>query len=190
MKKLCYLLLVSSISLTVSCIKFEETPPSKPTLPPLTKEGLNTLGCFINNELWVAEIPPLSEITGIRHLEAFFHPQIANPPRENYFAFKARKTNQSGSLNQVMIAEIENVQSEGTYEIIYSKESYWNRHDDNNCSEKYFKLDTFSLHEVILTRFDTLERIASGTFSFTLINQECSDTLKITSGRFDTQFKP
>jgi len=188
MKKLFYFLLLSSICLAASCIKFEEEAPPEPTLPALTTEGLNTFGCYINGELWVAETPLFSEIAGIRRLEAFYHPILVNPPREHYFAIRAKKTNEDGSLDQTIIIEIENVQDEGTFEIIYSDKFY--RDINYSCSEKFFELDTISFNEVRLTRFDTLAKIASGTFSFTLINQECNETLKITEGRFDTSFKP
>jgi hypothetical protein len=93
-----YLLLISTvIFLAASCNK-DDTPPPEPELPPLTTEGLNTLGCYINGEPWVAEIPPLSEIIGFRSLEAFFHPVLVNPPREDYLGMRARRRSKDGSL--------------------------------------------------------------------------------------------
>lgn len=41
--------------------------------------------------------------------------------------------------------------------------------------------------QVILTRFDPVERIAAGRFSFTLYKPGC-DTLRVTDGRFDVRF--
>jgi len=184
-----YLLLISTvIFLAASCNK-DDTPPPEPELPPLTTEGLNTLGCYINGEPWVAEIPPLSEITGLRHLEAFFHPVLVNPPRENYLGMRAKRRNKDGSLSQTLIIELLNVQDEGIYNLTYSDKTY--RDLSYNCSTQFFKLDTTTLHEVNLLKFDSVEifgsryKIAAGTFEFTAINHECKDTLRFTDGRFD-----
>src|SRR5690606_7299743 len=114
-------------------------------MPPLTTEGRNTFGCYINGEPWVADVPFGAGFSGVKKLEAFYHPIIVNPPREYYFAIRARRTNKDGSLDQTIIIEIENVQDEGTYEIIFRDELY----DDvnYNCIERFFELDTFSFHE-------------------------------------------
>lgn len=182
------LFLLSIIFLAASCNKDESLPP-KPELPPFTTKGLNTFGCYINGEPWVAEIPPLSEIIGLRRLEAFFHQVLVNPPRENYLGIRARKTNQDGSLNQKLILEMLNVQNEGTYNLTYSEDSYWDISFE--CSDLDYELDTTALHGVNLLKFDSIEifgskyKIAAGTFEFTAINNECNDTLRFTDGRFD-----
>ena len=57
--------------------------------------------------------------------------------------------------------------------------------DINRCSA--FELDVNKIRQLTITRLDTNLHIISGTFEFTIFNQ-CSDTLKITKGRFDTKF--
>ena len=51
------------------------------------------------------------------------------------------------------------------------------------------RLDTTQIHEVFLTRFDQEERIVSGTFQFTAIGEDdCTDTIQVTDGRFDLYY--
>ena len=50
-----------------------------------------------------------------------------------------------------------------------------------------YELDTTQVRRLTIEKFDVNERIVSGTFEFTLVNE--NDTLKITDGRFDAQYR-
>ena len=63
---------------------------------------------------------------------------------------------------------------------IYGDYSY-----KNGCVN--FNLDTTTIRKLTITKFDKTNNIISGTFEFTVYNV-CTDTLKITRGRFDTKF--
>ena len=179
LKKLLFIIGLSCLFLAASCDPDDEMPPTpEPTLPELTTEGLNTFGCYINGELWVAEIPPLSEITGITKLEAFLN------PNSRFFGIRARKTTQDDSTNQRLSVLIENIMGIGVYENKFSPEIYW----DVNSSCQYYELDSNYIHNINVVKFDTITKISSGVFSYRLINRNCNDTLKITEGRFDLQF--
>ena len=62
------LLLLTLAFLAFSCKKDPPIPePTEPVMPPLTHQGLNTFGCYIDGELFVANegesvwsIPPVS----------------------------------------------------------------------------------------------------------------------------------
>ena len=67
----------------------------------------------------------------------------------------------------------------------------------DSFSLKFVKPGIFTYNEfpsistdknVTITRFDTLNRIISGTFKATLYNSIRKDSLKITEGRFDFKF--
>ena len=87
------LLLFLIFALFFACNKDDEPTP-EPELPPLTTEGLNTLGCYINGEPWVAEIPPLSEITGLRRVKTFYN------TGNGKFSLFTRKKNKDNRTNR------------------------------------------------------------------------------------------
>ena len=73
MKNLYFLLLLSALCLAASCNKSDdELPPPEPEpeLPAITTEGLNTVGCYINGEIWVAEVPFGAGLGGIRKIQS------------------------------------------------------------------------------------------------------------------------
>ncbi len=179
-----YLLLISTvIFLAASCNK-DDTPPPEPELPPLTTEGLNTLGCYINGEPWVAEIPPLTEIIGWSRVDAGYRTS------DGRFGLKASKKNKESTINEYirLYAYFNNL---GTYDLAFNPYIHSNYSDDRISDCIHYDLDTTTLHELTLLKFDSVEifgskyKIAAGTFEFTAINPECNDTLIFTDGRFD-----
>ncbi len=178
MKKIFPLLLLLWVSFTPSCFKVD-MKPDEPKMPPLTTEGRNTFGCYINGEPWVAEVPFGAGFSGIRKIEARLNPLTG------YFGISAKKTNSNRSIDQNMVVAIANIEGENVYQS-YPIKLNW---DENyNCDYIFFQLDTNFIHDIDIVKFDTISKIASGTFAYTLINQECNDTLKVTDGRFDVRF--
>ena len=52
----------------------------------------------------------------------------------------------------------------------------------------FYRLDTLKPVDLAITHFDLTAQTASGTFAFTAINDELTDTLVVTNGRFDVEF--
>jgi len=48
-----------------------------------------------------------------------------------------------------------------------------------------YDVDTLSPYTMNITKLDKINNIASGTFEFTAISDDCQDTVRITEGRFD-----
>jgi len=177
-----YLLLISTvIFLAASCNK-DDTPPPEPELPPLTTEGLNTLGCYINGEPWVAEIPPLSEIIGLRRVDAGYRTS------DGRFGLIATKTNKEGTIDEYirLLAHFNNL---GTYNLDFRPHVYSNYSDDRN-SDCYidFDLDTLKSRTIEIIHLDTINKTISGKFEFSVFNKDCQDTFNITDGRFDVYY--
>jgi hypothetical protein len=57
-----------------------------------------------------------------------------------------------------------------------------------NGNENYSALTLLS-SQIVLTRYDTINKIFSGTFSFKARNHTGRDTVEITEGRFDIDQK-
>jgi len=172
MKKL-YLLLFLPFLLAASCKKKDDDQQPIDKLPPATMTGANTFGCLVNGEPWLP------------HTEAIWDPSLSVthgqwPTGEWQLKIGATKK-YSGDNNAYEYFSL-NVWDPalGENDISYTKSIYI---DLRGCGEYY--LDTTIAHSLIVTKLDAVNFIASGTFSFTAINDACQDTLRITEGRFD-----
>lgn len=169
MKKL-YLLLCLPLLLAASCKKENTSPVDK--LPPATMTGANTFGCLVNGEVWLP------------HTESFWDPALdvnhGQWPTGRwqlsigvYREYPNKKIDQTFSINVWDPILGENL-------LTFRKSIF---RDFEGCGEYY--LDTLTAHTMFISKLDPVNYIASGTFSFTAINDECQDTLRITEGRFD-----
>ena len=168
-----FLLLIFTIT---ACFSDEDPlfTPAERSLPAITTEGLNTFGCYIAGELF----GPLDS------------PGFAQDPIDAVYwtngsgLFQATCTefnNENGSLEFISI--VNSFFEEGTYEMPYINGCYI----DFNSSEGtlYYGIDTLSPSSLEILRFDQEQAIVSGTFYFTAIAEDYSDTIKVTDGRFD-----
>jgi len=155
--------------------------PSEPVMPPLTHQGLNTFGCYINGELFVAgggdsywDLPPVSGsfdettkkliIQGTRYSDVTIR---------EFIVFIVNIT--VGIADYPLQVESENFEG---YRINGSETScdyFHNPEDKGICKVTYFDED---------------KNIIAGTFNMTLIDLDCEyDTImKITDGRFDFKY--
>ena len=174
MKKTIFTFLAFILFLSFSCEKDLLNPEPSDTLPPATTTGENTFGCLVNGEPWI--------------------PDIENGTFWDH-AIYAKHDREWPDCDQLLVAGKKQIPSQKTYQeispnvwcpelgenkISYSNGIYW---DYENCQRYY--LDTLSPHILFITKLDTINNIASGTFEFTVINEDCSDTLRISEGRFD-----
>ncbi len=176
MKKAIFTFLGFILLFSFSCEKkniFNPEPPDE--LPPTTMTGANTFGCLVNGEVWRPYVETLA--FGLR----------LNVKHDRGWVdcdqlFIGAKRILTG--NEVLHQEITiNVWCPvfGENNITPAKGAFV-CFEPRGCS---YNIDTLSPYTINITRLDTINNIASGTFEFTAINNECQDTLRITEGRFD-----
>jgi len=161
--------------------------PTEPVMPPLTHQGLNTFGCYIDGELYVANegdsywsIPPVSG--GFNENSKYLKLQGTR-----YINFE---TGESDDLK--MLAYITG--GIGEYNFDFDEgggtKGYMNWYG-GKCRYYYREYPGFDIGKLTITHLDETENIISGTFYINLVNENCDkgDTLmKITDGRFDFRY--
>jgi hypothetical protein len=176
MKKTIFTFLAFALLLSFSCEKqniFNPEPPDE--LPPATMTGANTFGCLVNGEVW----RPYVEGANIWESAIYAKHDRGWVGCDQLLVGATKKYFSEVDISQEISVNVW-CPVIGENEISFSKGRY---RDLRGCGEYY--LDTLSLHTLIITKLDTINNIASGTFEFTAINDECQDTVKITQGRFD-----
>jgi len=150
------------------CAHSCEKPKPQRTLPPETQEGNNTFGCYVNEDLFFL-------VAG----SAGFGNSIlrANYLRsQNLLSIHAhgKFSDVRANINLYLSNPEENIKKELRNIILVDKEKRVN-HGANNTGE------------IILTRFDPVNRIISGVFSFEIpYSHETKDSvIRVTQGRFD-----
>lgn len=176
--------------LAFSCIKEEDPnePPQQDQLPPITQTGAYTFGCLLDGEVW---------------LPKHYSNSIINPP----VVLQAALDSWNGNLFQVTANHkrkddnsIDELIALYTFPDIIRDTAYFDDSDTGRIIRynyspfrggplKRYKTISSKSSWVYLSRFDTISRIASGTFSAVLINKDDnSDTVRIREGRFDVPF--
>ncbi|NOQ71610.1 MAG: hypothetical protein GQ574_06400 [Crocinitomix sp.] len=148
-------------------------------MPPLTHQSLNTFGCYIDGELFVAgggdsywDSPPISG---------------SFSEVDKYLGIQGTRYKEDFSDN-IRIRDSD-INATGDYEIEMFGDNkllgYRNWHGE--MCDYYFDSLTPNMGIVSVTYLNKIENIISGTFSLNLTNSDCeSDTLlKVTDGRFD-----
>ncbi len=173
---------IASISIAlVICLAFLSLSCHKEKLPGPTEEGKNTFGCKINGKNWVPNggggfsgLPPVDG--GYQGTNDF------DTTRNNVFI---RAYDKSSSIN----IYLQSVSRPGTYNLKFNTLDYANVLNPKNYGYYGTNGDGFittsqSTGTVSISRADTVNKIVSGTFEFTAVNN-AGKTIKITDGRFD-----
>ncbi len=158
-----------------SCCK-DKTDDGTPVeqLPPETQEGKNTFACLWNGQVWVARGSiSISALQG----------DYAN----GEFALLAN--NVSSSISQCIGFQVEKNFYQANYFLLkFDNDSLaWGYCSDrvSNCSSYTDTIDNTG--HLIITKFDTVNRIISGTFDMNITPLGC-DEINITQGRFDIRY--
>lgn len=174
-------LLAITIFIAFSCEKdlFNPEPPNK--LPPITMTGEHTFGCLVNREVWRPYIEGASiwddPALNAKHDRGWVD-------CDQLFIGATRHLYGDDSLHQTIIINVW-CPVLGENNMTPLKGVFLDFHASSICGYKY-RVDTLSPYIVNITKLDTVNFIASGTFEFTAVNNECpEDTLRITEGRFD-----
>ena len=141
------------------------------SLPAITTEGLNTFGCYIDGELFgPLDSPGFAQDP----LDAWY-----TPYSNGGFQLVCIQYNKETKSRKVMYM-ISNFTGVGNYGFSFIQESFT---DFENS--KRFAIDTLSPNQIEILHLDIEQAIVSGTFYFTAIAEDYSDTIQVTDGRFD-----
>ena len=157
------------------------------TLPPITETGANTFGCNVNGQVWVPyfrcfnsgveltyNIQPINNNSALPIFISINAGNYANG--ETFFIFQ-----QNSSFSD-HIYGTGNIVDSLVIHYISPVTEYTNyQTNPNQNSPRYLQI----------SKLDTVNKIVSGTFAFTLygtIGINTPDSVVITDGRFDLQF--
>ena len=178
MKKTTFTFLTFILFLSFSCEKDPLNPEPADQLPPATMTGENTFGCLVNGEVWRPYTENLWEgAINAKHDRGWPDCDQLLVSGKRRFTSDAEL---NGIFNQSVILNVwcpklgENKLTPSNGAFLYFQE----------CGYSY-RIDTFSTYIMNITKLDVINNIASGTFEFTAIHDECQDTVIITEGRFD-----
>ena len=170
------------ICLLSSC-GWESVEPDKLVLPPVTRTGQETFGCFVNNEIWAANGGPGCWNCGP-------NPKARTDGNHRIVYFGARNEHEeqiAQNINFTFFAnnnfEVNKAIDFGNADSTYLRLVF--RDELTGC---YLESDSLTEGSLTVTRFDTDAGILSGTFEAELMG-EC-DTIVINDGRFDLTFRP
>ncbi|MEX1001167.1 MAG: hypothetical protein WDZ35_03550 [Crocinitomicaceae bacterium] len=178
------LLLLTLALMNTKCGK-DNPPPEEPTLPPATQTGENTFGCKINGKVYVPK-------------GTVYEPSIDQPAYYESYGYFIVTTRNVSDFSDDRIDDIllrlkvsEGVSGNGLYMMTDTGFSFFEIQIDTvvngfetGHSYNYY-LDTTKSNLVEITNLDVINKVISGTFEMTVINNEQNDTITITEGRFD-----
>ncbi|PZE15581.1 hypothetical protein DNU06_17330 [Putridiphycobacter roseus] len=150
-------------------------------LPEATQVGANTLGCLVDGEVFTPkgnvyykgiEKPRYTEENGILRLRFLNLKDFEDKWIYIYLYIK------NGVYSIGNYTDIAYSSQNSTYPAF---EIY---NDVQNAFTKFY-IDSNSLHYIEITKLDLENKIVSGLFEFTVMNEDKTDTIKITDGRFD-----
>jgi hypothetical protein len=172
--------------LSAKCAKtpIEPKEPLTPLeqLPEATQTGANTFGCLVDGEVFI----PKGNIY-YQAIEKQRYDENVGSLR-----FLARNVKDFGNGIGIYIYIKNSAYSTGIYtDIAYTSNnsSYpgleiVDKSGDITTVERCF-IDSTKSHFIEITKLDLENKIVSGLFEFTVVNEDKTDTIKITDGRFD-----
>jgi hypothetical protein len=164
-------------------------------LPPITQTGANTFGCLINGQVFT---PEGSTWSGSNLIAGNDYTYLSFPGGAydgNIFSITATNKMNTSDITSIHLEFDSMYVTQGvTYTLGTPKAGkgygeyihvYSSGNGGANVQLVTSNTDT---GQFILTRYDTVNLIASGTFWFNVIDSTSGDTIKITDGRFDLQY--
>ncbi|MCC7452635.1 MAG: hypothetical protein IT222_00605 [Crocinitomix sp.] len=175
------LLPIVGVFVFFACTK-DPIPPDPTTIvmPPLTHQGINTFGCYMNGELFVANVGE----------SVWSVPPVSGTYNELNGDFGMQ-----GSRHYDTLLDAININADVTNGVgIYNFKTYSGGTAGYSATISpfcdYYYEDTPNLGKLTITHLDEEKNIISGTFYMNLINTACEEDtlLKITDGRFDWRY--
>ena len=144
-----------------------EKEKSEPTLPPETKEGKNSFGCYINDKLFRWQ----------RGSAGFANPSLAANYKKSTQSLVISASSRTGSVRLRVL-------NPGVRKIIPQSVEY---------TTGRYTYEAQNTGEIFFTRFDLNNRIISGTFACEIQiyddDGNVKETIKFTQGRFDIKMR-
>jgi hypothetical protein len=173
----CCLLFLCLLVCTLSACKKEDP------LPTATQSGVNTFGCKINGKTWIPDGG--GGFSGIKPLFGGYVDTLISPVANSVYisAYKSDKTK--------IDLHLQGVNKIGVYPLnqysgmVYAFTRPLNYGAYFPDPAKAFVTNPTYQGTITVTRADTINKIISGTFSFTVYDPESKQTIHITEGRFD-----
>jgi len=148
----------------------------KDKLTKATQTGANTFSCKIDGVIFKP-----SESGG------FFsgNPLIVNNWPIDGFTIRARKyKDDNNSVPRNVILKLSYLKTIGSYPLITYP---YGQYEIDYSGGPVYRTDATHTGTVTITRCDTVNQIYSGTFSFTAIDKNTNNVVKVTDGRFDVK---
>jgi hypothetical protein len=169
--------LITCVVLLISCNKEGACP--KTSLPDITTEGRNTFGCLIDGEPWSPHVE-----------DSFTTPLDFGPIRTDYstkhnyfnFWFTRDFSSKCDTIDQSLHFYVRMNTINDSIEFLSIS------HRDSEVPISYEDIDSTQNVTFEIIRFDKNQRIFSGIFDCTLLDEETGDRIKITDGRFDINY--
>lgn len=174
-----WLLLLALCSIFAACKKDHPPKTELEKLPLITQTGANTFGCLLNG---VAYTPGGGGVFG-NVLSVQYDPTFQG----GQFIIKTENTSNINSKRYVNL-HADSISTVGIFQLAF-KSKYWINYDaiqSNGCTYSNYYENPIS-GSLLITKFDTSNRIVSGTFDFKFNNANCG-TIEATQGRFDVKY--
>ncbi len=180
--KFLYFLSVVVVFLSFGCKK--ENPG--PQLPPITTTGACTFGCRVNGEVWLPGKKSNGTLDDIEGgiVERYLNDGTIDTGNFDLLLF----ANQLNS--RVIQLNLSRVNSTGDFflsqpQLVFPMCTQCESYGYINMDGIAYTSLSIMESKVSLLRYDTLNQIFSGTFSFIGTSQFGKDSIKVTDGRFD-----
>ncbi len=167
--------LLTALFLLCTLFACKKEDPSPDSLPPITQEGKNTFGCYINGEVWV----PYTY--GI--LARKITPVFGNSTRIEVQRYEDPDATDKQQI--ILSFVIDKVNPIRTYSLGLSEKDAFAMYFDRQSCRYLSDPEDVMEGSITITKYDlTEEKVIAGTFEFTLGKEDC-ETLHFTEGRFD-----
>ncbi|MES2766622.1 MAG: hypothetical protein V4642_12180 [Bacteroidota bacterium] len=189
-----------NIAVTVLCILLcscgDDSPsaPSEDRLTPITSVGANTFSCRVNGQIWL----PFKEHSLLEddaYISAMtdLNPNRTVPQSLSITAYRSRPDNKSRNFDETSDIDIsiDSIYSIGTFPVsFYNEDGTMKTPGTRRTSIRTSGMGSMDGYRgegvglLNITTFDTINRIVSGTFNFSVPKLNGGE-IKITDGRFD-----
>lgn len=170
-----------SIGIIIFSLVFFACEPTE--LPAPTNNGSDTFGMLVNGEKWIAYQPGMftpgtnsADIMYFKNSSALVIYARTKKPKQSFYATVNITKVGSYPFNKILYSE-----QDSTYVKLITSFC-----EDENCNDRYTLIDSIN-SRINITKFDTLNRIVSGTFYMRLLNSN-GNNVEIKDGRFDSKF--
>ena len=173
-----YLLLCLLLTMSMKCKKDETGIEA---LPPATQEGKRTFGCLVNGKVFLSKgnlsNPPIQCSYQLSNNKYNFLLSIANSSDPNIFkSVSLRYMGNGMNTGKFILEKYLDNQFNADYSEIPS----------NLVFNEFFTNENFK-GEIIITKFDQVNQIISGTFWFDAVNNK-GEKVEVRDGRFDMTY--